>query len=199
MVVTALIAEGGLVARVLDLPKAAQASAALAAETGGMLGLAGVGEVSGVAVTAEGVTIVLAPATEAAQQAVGLAMVGSGTAGGLRDEGCEDGAQWHHIATVENSKSTVRGGPWTPRLKKFFDRAGLSMENAANKVRIRGHRGPHPEEYHLIVYRELSIAVEDCNGEVACRAALTKALQRLAKQTATHGAELHRLVTRGCK
>jgi hypothetical protein len=70
MVMTAVIAEGGIVARVLDLPKAAQASAALAAETGGMLGLAGVGQVSGVAVAASGVTVVLAPAAEAAQQVV---------------------------------------------------------------------------------------------------------------------------------
>ena len=50
----------------------------------------------------------------------------------------------HHIATVENTKSPFSGGPWTPELKKFFDKAGMSMEHPANKLRIPGHKGPHP-------------------------------------------------------
>ena len=54
----------------------------------------------------------------------------------------------HHIATVENEKSTARGGPWTQRFKDIFDKAGLSMEDQANKVALEGHKGPHPQAYH---------------------------------------------------
>jgi hypothetical protein len=54
----------------------------------------------------------------------------------------------HHIATVENEKSTLRGGPWTQRFKRIFDKAGMSMEDPANKVQLPGHKGPHPQAYH---------------------------------------------------
>jgi RHS repeat-associated protein len=33
----------------------------------------------------------------------------------------------HHIATNKNNISTARGGPWTPRFKTFFDKAGLDI------------------------------------------------------------------------
>lgn len=199
MVVTAAIAEGGLIARALDLPKAAQASAALAAESGGLLGLAGVGQVSGISVAESGVTIVLTPAAEAAQQVVGMAMAANGMAGNAGAEGCEEKAEWHHIATVENGKSTARGGPWTPRFQKLFKSVDMSMEDAANKVRVRGHRGPHPEEYHQIVYRRLFEVVQNCQSPAACRADFMDALAALARQTATPGTALNRLVTRGCE
>ena len=73
MVVTAAMAEGGLVARVVNLPKARQAAVALAVDSGGKLELAGLGQVSGVAVSELGVTVVLAPAAEGAG-VLGLAM-----------------------------------------------------------------------------------------------------------------------------
>lgn len=83
----------------------------------------------------------------------------------------------HHVATVENEKSPARGGPWTPRLKKFFDRAGMSMEDPANKVRIPGHKGPHPEAYHKEVFRRLGRAVKGCETTAQCRESLTRELE----------------------
>lgn len=59
LLATAAIAEGGLIARLMKLPRAAEASAALATETGGV-GLEVAGEVKGARVTAGGVTIAMA-------------------------------------------------------------------------------------------------------------------------------------------
>ncbi|WP_309891983.1 AHH domain-containing protein [Archangium sp.] len=103
----------------------------------------------------------------------------------------------HHIATVENTIATARGGPWTPRFKKLFDKAGMRMKDVENTVPIEGHKGPHPERYHRIVFRELDQAMQGCRGVAECRAALTKTLGMLAKEIATPGTELNQLVTRG--
>lgn len=201
MVATCMLAQAGrFLALVMRLPKAAEASTALAADTGGKLVLADVGQVSAANVSATGVTVVLAPAAEGAQQVLGVAMAARGTVGtATPNEGCQDDAQWHHIATVENSKSPLRGGPWTPRFKRLFERAGLSMENAANKVRIRGHRGPHPEEYHRRVFGQLLRALGDCPNVEKCRRKLTVALESLSRSISTPGSDLHDLVTRGCR
>jgi len=101
----------------------------------------------------------------------------------------------HHIATVENEKSTHRGGPWTPKLKKFFDKARMSMEDTANKVRIPGHKGPHPKTYHERIYQRLAEAVEDCQTTAQCREALTRELGKLAGELRKVGSELNKLVT----
>ncbi|WP_052518496.1 AHH domain-containing protein [Archangium violaceum] len=102
----------------------------------------------------------------------------------------------HHIATVENGKSPARGGPWTPRLKKLFDKAGLSMEDPINKVRVPGHKGPHPREYHEEVFRRLDDAVKRCETTAQCREALTQELGKLAEELKRVGSELNKLVTR---
>jgi hypothetical protein len=102
----------------------------------------------------------------------------------------------HHIATVENGKSPARGGPWTPKLKEFFDKAGMSMEDPANKVPVPGHKGPHPEAYHQEVFTRLGRAVKNCETTVQCREALTQELKLLAEQIRTVGARLNKLVTR---
>jgi hypothetical protein len=109
-------------------------------------------------------------------------------------EGVEEG-HLHHIGTVKNLKSSARGGPWTPRLKELFDKAGMSMEDPANKVRIRGHKGPHPEEYHKEVFRRLYDAVKRCEDTAQCRTALTRELKKLAEQLQKEGSRLNKLVT----
>lgn len=111
-------------------------------------------------------------------------------------EGEGEKAPIHHIATVRNDESTARGGPWTPRLKKFFDKAGMSMEDEANQLPVRGHKGPHPEEYHQEVYKRLGEAVEDCETTAQCREALTQELERLAEEIQDVGSRLNKLVTR---
>jgi len=74
LLATAAIAEGGLIARLMKLPRATQASAALAAETGGVA-LETVGAVKGVRILQGGVAISV---EGAAAGAVGFAMAAHG-------------------------------------------------------------------------------------------------------------------------
>ena len=60
----------------------------------------------------------------------------------------------HHIGTIANKKSSLRGGPWTQRFEELFARAGMRLNDAENIVPIQGHKGPHPERYHQIVCAE---------------------------------------------
>jgi hypothetical protein len=103
----------------------------------------------------------------------------------------------HHIATVENEKSTARGGPWTPLFKRLFDKAGMSMEDPANKVGLTGHHGPHPQAYHEIVYTRLKAATDNCAHQQDCALALRQALRKLAAEIVKDGSNLHTLLTKG--
>jgi hypothetical protein len=172
-------------AKVPTLPGSAQASAAGAAQAG--IRLTEVAQVEAVAVTADAVTIALAPnAVAATSQSV------SGAASRPVDaEGPE-----HHIASDKFSTSTNNGGPWTPRYQELFDKAGMSLDDAANKVRVPGHKGPHPQEYHEEVFRRLRDATLECRSIQECWAALTSELQRLGRQISTPGTRLNKLVTR---
>ncbi|MFL5347765.1 MAG: AHH domain-containing protein [Hyalangium sp.] len=89
-----------------------------------------------------------------------------------------------------------RGGPWTPRFRDIFAKAGMSMEDPANKMPLEGHYGPHPQQYHEIIFRELDDAMRGCRSVVECRGALTSRLRQLAKEIATSGTELNQLVTK---
>jgi len=121
---------------------------------------------------------------------------GSGAVLFMQNQGEGEQGPVHHIATVRNSESTARGGPWTPRLKKFFDKAGMSMEDDANKVPVPGHKGPHPEEYHQEVFKRLGDAVKGCKTQALCREALNRELEQLAIEIREVGSTLNRLVTR---
>jgi hypothetical protein len=121
---------------------------------------------------------------------------GSGAVLFMQNQGEGEKVPVHHIATVRNSDSSVRGGPWTPKLKKFFDRAGMSMEDDANKLPVPGHKGPHPEEYHQEVFKRLGDAVKGCKTPALCREALTQELKLLAEQINRAGSRLNKLVTR---
>jgi hypothetical protein len=133
-------------------------------------------------VTAEGFSVALPPG------AVAMAGQGGGRSGRV---------ERHHIGTISNKKSTLRGGPWTPRLEELFARAGMRLTDAENLVPIQGHRGPHPHRYHDIVYERLRGALGECSTLMECRGRLTSALKRLANEIATPGTELNRLVTQG--
>ena len=172
-------------AKVPTLPGSAQASAAGAARVG--IRLTEVAQVEAVAVTADAVTIALAPnAVAATAQSVSGAVSRPVDA-----EGPE-----HHIATDKWTDATHSGGPWTPKFQRIFDRAGMSLNDPANKVRVKGHQGPHPQEYHERIHKRLEEATKGCNSIEQCRKALTEELQRLAKQISTEGTELNKLVTR---
>jgi HNH/ENDO VII superfamily nuclease len=105
--------------------------------------------------------------------------------------------QVHHIATVENEKSTLRGGPWTQRFKRIFDKAGMSLEDEANKVTLEEHKGPHPEAYHVEVHERLDQATTTCRNTQQCRAALVDALRKLAQELTDKDSTLYKLLTQG--
>ncbi|HZH16523.1 MAG TPA: AHH domain-containing protein, partial [Archangium sp.] len=115
---------------------------------------------------------------------------------------CTDGAEsregyyWHHLATNKNAISERSGGPWTPLFEKLFMRAGMSLDSKENLVYLKGHRGPHPAEYHSEIYQRLEDALGDCRTVAQCRGSLVSELKRLADEVCTPGAVLHQWVTK---
>jgi DNA uptake protein ComE-like DNA-binding protein len=173
-------------AKVPTLPGATHASAAGATRVG--IKLTEVAQVEAVVVTADAVTIALAP-NAVASTADGLS--------GAASKPVETEGHEHHIATNKNDVSDARGGPWTPLFEQLFKRAGMSLDDPANKVRVRGHKGPHPQEYHERVYRRLVDATRRCRGIQQCQEALKTELKALAKEITTENTLLNRLVTEG--
>lgn len=169
----------GFAQQVATLPGSAQVSMQAASREG--LLLSEVGAVESVAVTAEGFSVALAPGA--------VAMAARGARAGRTET--------HHMATIANKKSTLRGGPWTQRFEDLFARAGMRLKDPENIVPIKGHKGPHPQRYHDTVFSRLDEAMGDCSHITECRARLTEALKKLANEIATPGTELNRLVTLG--
>jgi len=172
-------------AKVPLLPGSAQASLTGAAQVG--IQLAEVAQVEAVTVSTGAVTIALVPNVVAA---TAQSMLGVGSRP-VDAEGPE-----HHIATDKWTDATHSGGPWTPKFKQLFDQAGMSLDDPANKVRVRGHVGPHPQEYHEEVFDRLRDAMKGSRSMQQCREALTAELRRLAKEITTEGTHLNKLVTR---
>ncbi|RKH60564.1 SitA5 family polymorphic toxin [Corallococcus aberystwythensis] len=171
-----------LAARVTTLPGSAQA-ALVGAEQGGFR-LVAAAEVSAVAVSASGeVTIALAP------NAVAMSAKGPNVPVPVE-------VRVHHIATNKWWEATHNGGPWSPQFQKLFDKAGMSLDDPANKVRVPGHKGPHPEDYHRRVSSRLNEAMEDCGSIQQCREALTNELRRLASEILNTGTKLNKWVTK---
>ncbi|WP_371745646.1 AHH domain-containing protein [Myxococcus sp. CA033] len=175
----------GFARQVPMLPGSAQASMHAGSRAG--LVLSAVGEVQAVTVTSEAVTMAVGPGA-VATTAQGL----GGTAAAPVDAKGHD----HHIATDKWWESTNQGGPWSPQFQSLFDKAGMSLNDPANIVRIKGHKGPHPQEYHEEVLNRLFTATRSCRSIQQCRQALTAELQRLAREISKEGSELNRLVTR---
>lgn len=102
----------------------------------------------------------------------------------------------HHICTNKNEISEATGGPWTPIFEPYFERAGMSLDDPANLVRIRGHQGPHPREYHEAVLSRIDKAMGRCRSEAQCRVALVSELMKIAKELTMPGAMMRKLVTK---
>jgi hypothetical protein len=157
-------------------------------------------------VLAEGAALVEAAASSTVrvgvQQGV-LLMAGvvTGATGASLRSACGDGVlsllgyAWHHLATNKNRILDARGGPWTPRFERIFAKAGMSLEDAANKVYLLKHAGPHSEAYHMEVFERLREVVRKCSSKDACRIALKKELNMIADEVCTPGSMLHRLAT----
>jgi hypothetical protein len=168
------------------LPGFPQAAIRAQVESGFQLTEALTGGVGSISMPAAGVlNVALAPGATAA-----LAMYSDG-----RFPGDETGPV-HHICTNKNPLSDATGGPWTPRCEKVFKKAGMTLEDAANKVRLNGHEGPHPERYHKEVMDRLERAVERCQTTETCRARLMKELARIANELLTRGSDLRSLIVK---
>lgn len=100
----------------------------------------------------------------------------------------------HHIATDKNRISTAAGGPFTPMFEGLFEKAGMNLQDAINKLAVLGHRGPHPE-YNRMVYERLSSAVEGLEG-FAYEDAFQNELYAIAQESAQPGSTLNRLLTK---
>ncbi|NRD56583.1 AHH domain-containing protein [Corallococcus exiguus] len=171
-----------LATRVAALPGSAQA-ALVGAEQGGFR-LVAAAEVSAIAVSASGeVTLALAP------NAVAMSAKG-------RNVPVPVEVHEHHIATNKWWEATHNGGPWSPRFQELFDRAGMSLDDGANTVRVPGHKGPHPREYHETILRRLKTALGRCQSIAQCRNSLTKELQNLGREILQEGTDLHGWVVR---
>ncbi|OJT16816.1 hypothetical protein BO221_47795 [Archangium sp. Cb G35] len=120
------------------------------------------------------------------------------TAGSACSDGSEakDGYYWHHLATNKNDISALRGGPWTPRFEELFEQAGMDLDARENRIYLKGHKGPHPEEYHHEVYKKLSRALQGCTTVIQCRSKLLESLGELANEVCTPGSYLNLMLTK---
>ncbi|RKG70219.1 AHH domain-containing protein, partial [Corallococcus terminator] len=154
----------------------------LLAEQGGFI-LAAAEQVRAVAVSSSGVvTIELSPGA--------VAMAAQGPRSGALE------VYEHHIATNKWWEATHNGGPWSPRFQELFDRAGMSLDDPANRVGIQGHKGPHPQQYHAAVYKRLKDALGRCRSIEQCRGELKEALQSLARELLEKGSQLNQWIAR---
>lgn len=185
LVTAALGGRNAMAAQGPRLPGFPQAVSRGQAEAGFQLGAAMSGGVSSIALPAAGVlNVTLAPGATAA-----VAMYSNGIQGDAE-------GPVHHICTNKNPVSAVSGGPWTPACEEIFEKAGMSLEDAANKVRLNGHEGPHPEFYHNQIVNRLQAAVRTCRTTDACRARLLAELAKIANELLTPGTELRSFIVK---
>jgi len=97
----------------------------------------------------------------------------------------------HHIAT---NKNFIKGQQWSRQFLPIFQRAGMTLNDALNKVAVYGHRGPHSDQYHTIIRQRLLQATRGLNGP-AYTSALQNELRTLASELQTTGSLLNKLVT----
>lgn len=202
LVIVALSALGGKSAMASQGPKMpgfAQAATRAQLEGGFQLSGALAGEVQAISISSAGVLNVTLAPTAVAAVAMGAgegagAVVGA--VGGI--QGDPDG-KVHHICTDKNTVSDVTGGPWTQRFERIFRRAEMKLSDSENLVKIRGHKGPHPREYHEAVFERLEFATQGCRGTARCRARLMEELAKIARELIKEGSELRSLITKGAR
>ncbi|WP_426731225.1 AHH domain-containing protein [Myxococcus faecalis] len=187
VLMTALGGKSAMASQGPRLPGFAQAALRGQAEAGFQLGVAMSGGVTAITLPAAGVlNVALAPGAAAA-----LAMYSDGQYPG------DDEGPTHHICTNKNTLSTNSGGPWTPLCEKLFARAGLSLNDVSNLVRLKAHQGPHPQAYHQAVIDRLQKSLGRCKSEETCRPRLVEELAKIADELMTPGSDLRRLVVVG--
>jgi hypothetical protein len=70
----------------------------------------------------------------------------------------------------------------------------MTLDDVANKIRIPGHKGPHPEAYHSEILRRLQSATDGLSGETY-KSSLLKELEAIAKEAGSVGSRLNKLLT----
>jgi filamentous hemagglutinin len=103
--------------------------------------------------------------------------------------------QIHHIMTNKNWVSDATGGPWSPIFQEMASKAGMKLDDAANKVVVAGHKGPHPAEYHITVHSRLTRATEGLEG-LPYADAFRAELSSLGAEMSHAGTYLNGLITR---
>ncbi|MCY1376746.1 hypothetical protein D9M69_642600 [compost metagenome] len=76
----------------------------------------------------------------------------------------------------------------------MFDKAGLTMQDELNKVWVAGHQGPHPQEYHALVYQRLK-NLESLPAD-AYQQAFKEELTKIGQEIQTPGTRMNKLVTK---
>ncbi|QCM08268.1 hypothetical protein CFBP6626_20980 [Agrobacterium tumefaciens] len=66
----------------------------------------------------------------------------------------------HHICTNKCNVGSNGNPAWTPQFQRFFDDAGLNIDNEINKIAVLGHRGPHPHAYQQYVFGQLQSSTQ---------------------------------------
>lgn len=95
----------------------------------------------------------------------------------------------HHLATDKDPTY------WTPLFVALFESADMSLQHKANLVRVVGHKGPHPYDYHKFIYTKLVTAVEGKTGE-ARKQALINELYNLKRDAQRKTSLIYILITR---
>jgi len=98
----------------------------------------------------------------------------------------------HHIFT---NKNFIRGQQWSKKFMPLFEKAGYSLQDAINKIQVPGHYGPHPDEYHDAIYRELLEATEGLDG-ADYKKAFEMTLEKLKRDVSDKSSKLNQLITK---
>ncbi len=70
----------------------------------------------------------------------------------------------------------------------------MTLDDVANLVRIRGHKGSHTREYHQEVLNRISRAMKGCKDTAQCRVKLVKELSRIARELTTAETKMRKLI-----
>ncbi|MFE8604894.1 AHH domain-containing protein [Archangium violaceum] len=141
-------------------------------------------------------TVVLMGVTASTTAAAATSAASAARTSGACAESGQDGHHRHHLCTNKNDISENNGGPWTPRFETLFELAGMSLEDPANTIYLRDHKGPHPEAYHNEIFERLKGALGTCRPYAECRSRLMDELDKIAGEVCTPGSTLNKLATR---
>jgi RHS repeat-associated protein len=165
---------------VADIISVVQGAAEIGGGAGGAAG-AIAGGVACVGLTAGGCVVVVAPGVPAAVAAGGAFATHGAAMLAKIGNGPNHATIEHHVAT---NKNWLRDPKWSSKFKDVFDRGGLDLDDAINKVTLpdKGHQGPHPQEYHEWVYRRLDSVSKGLTSKQDIRLALESELEAIARE-----------------